>query len=175
MQLSFANSEQKKYVIDTSALIKLDFAFPKYNKAFVAIWDEIEDLMSKGQFKTLDYVEYEINSYEGDHTFLSKWLHECKKELVVVTDEECYNAAIPILNEEYSTGFFNAKKQAEGKEEADAYLIAYCKVYTCILITNENKQKPNRIPAVALKHGVTCIDINDFIEDRGLRMERKRS
>ena len=82
---------------------------------------------------------------------------------------------IQIINEEYNTGFFDAKKQAEGKEEADPYLIAYCKVHDCVLISNENKDKPNKIPLVAEKNGVKCIDLNDFLLERGLKMERKRS
>jgi len=174
MQLSFANSAQKIYVIDTSALIRLDFVFPKNNSAFSAIWDEIEELMSKGRFRTLNYVEDEINSYEGAHTFLKEWIHDCKKEFVVEADEDCYNAAIPIINAEYSTGFFDPKKQAEGKEEADPYLIAYCKIHTYTLITSESKTRANKIPAVAKKNDVECIDVNEFLAQRGLRMERTK-
>ncbi|NLA49421.1 MAG: DUF4411 family protein, partial [Bacteroidales bacterium] len=72
------------------------------------------------------------------------------------------------------TGFLTPNKQAEGKEEADPYLIGYCKVHNYVLITDENKLKPNRIPAVAHKNGVKCIDIYEFLQERGLRMERKR-
>lgn len=97
-----------------------------------------------------------------------------KKHFVVATDADSITAAIPIVNEEYGTGFFDAKKQADGKEEADPYLIGYCKVHGCVLITNESKVKTNKIPAVAAKNGVKCIDINDFLVERGLRMERKK-
>lgn len=174
MQLSFGDTGQRIYVVDTSALITLDFIFPKQNIAFTAIWEEIEDLMSHGQFRTLNFVEDEINSYEGDHTFLKEWIHNFKKNFVVETDEDCYNAAIPIISTEYSTGFFDPKKQAEGKEEADPYLIAYCKINNYILITSESKTRANKIPAVAKKHGVDCIDINDFLTERGLKMERRK-
>ncbi|MEQ8423704.1 MAG: DUF4411 family protein [Cyclobacteriaceae bacterium] len=175
MQLSLVNNEKKIYLADTSALIGLEVIFPKKNKTFTAIWEEIEDLILNGQFKIIDYVEDEINNYEGDHTFLKRWVHEFKKELVVKTDEYAYNAAIQIINQEYYTGFFDPKKQAEGKEEADPYLIAYCKVHEWTLITNESKIKSNKIPAVAKKHSVNCININDFLNERGLRMERKSS
>lgn len=101
---------------------------------------------------------------------MSKW----KKHLVVKTDAASLNAAIPIINEEYDTGFFDAKKQAEGKEEADPYLIAFCKVHGFKLITDESKTRPNKILAVSRKNGVECIDIYDFLKERGLRMERKK-
>lgn len=93
---------------------------------------------------------------------------------MVETDAASLNAAIPIINSEYNTGFLDARKQAEGKEEADPYLIGYCKVHNCTLITNESKTKNNRIPAVSERNGVRCIDINDFLIERGLKMERRK-
>ncbi|MDP4262635.1 MAG: DUF4411 family protein [Bacteroidota bacterium] len=174
MQLSFTNTEDRVYVIDTSGLIMLDYLFKYDNPVFAAIWEEIEDLIKQGRFQTIDFVEEEINSYEGKEEFLKTWVNKWKKSLVVPIDSESINAAIPIINEEYNTGFFDAKKQAEGKEEADPYLIAYCKVKQYVLITNENKTKPNKIPAVSAKNGVVCIDINEFLIDRGLKMERKK-
>jgi hypothetical protein len=174
MKLGFDDKDNKVYVIDTSGLIMLESTFKYDNPVFSAIWEEIEELIKQGRFKIIDFVEEEINNYEGKEEFLKKWVLKWKKHLVVPTDEECLNAAIPIINDEYSTGFFDAKKQAEGKEEADPYLIAYCKVNNCVLITNENKNKPNKIPVVSAKHGVTCIDIFDFLKERELKMERKK-
>ena len=174
MQLDF-NLGNTVYVIDTSALIILDLTFKRTNPVFIAIWEEIEELIIQGSFKTIDFVEDEINSYEGKEDFLKKWVKKWKKYLVVATDIESINAAIPIINEEYKSGFFDAKKQAEGKEEADPYLIGYCKIHKCVLITNESKIKPNRIPEVSAKNGVKCIDINDFLMERELKMERKKN
>jgi hypothetical protein len=173
MQLDFTPG-QTIYVIDTNGLINLEYLFKYDNPVFKAIWDEIEDLIAQGTFRTIDFVEDEINSYEGKQDFLKNWVKKWKKHFVVKTDGASINAAIPIVNEEFSTGFFDAKKQAEGKEEADPYLIGYCKVHNSVLITNENKAKHNKIPAVAIKNGVKCIDINDFLMERGLRMERKK-
>lgn len=171
---SLFNQENTKYVIDTSGLIMLESTYKRNNPVFTAIWEEIEDLISQGCFFTIDFVEEEINSYEGKQDFLKTWIKKWKKYFIVATDAESINAAIPIINEEFNTGFFDAKKQAEGKEEADPYLIGYCKVHHCILITNESKIKQNKIPAVSKKNDVTCIDINDFLLERGLRMERKK-
>ncbi len=162
------------YVADTSALITLERTFKPDSPVFKAIWDEIEELIAQGSFKTIDFVETEINDYEGKEDFLKKWVSRVKRHFVVDTDADSFSAAIPIINQEYSTGFFNAQKQAEGKEEADPYLIAYCKVHNCVLITEEGKINPNKIPKVAEKHGVRSINIFEFLEERGLRMERKK-
>jgi hypothetical protein len=173
MQLHF-NQGNCIYVIDTSALIILDFTFNYDNLVFKAIWEEVEDLISQGHFKTINFVEDEINSYEGKQDFLKKWVKKWRKHLVIEVDSATMNATIPIINEEYQSGFFDAKKQAEGKEEADPYLIGHCIIHNHVLITNESKTKHNKIPKVAEKHGVRCIDINDFLIERGLKMERKK-
>jgi hypothetical protein len=173
MELDF-NQGKTKYLIDTSGLILLESTFKYDNPVFSAIWEEIEELIRIDCFKTIDFVEEEINSYEGKEEFLKAWIKKWKNLLVVPTDVETFNTARPIINDEYSTGFFNAKKQAEGIEEADPYLIAYCKVHDFVLITSENKNKPNKIPKVSARNGVKCIDIYDFLVDRELKMERKK-
>lgn len=162
------------YVIDTSALMRLDLTFKRENPVFTAIWEEIEDLIVQGRFLVIDFVEQEINEYRGKEIFLKDWVNKWRKRLVVETDANSFNAARPIINEEYNTGFLKPNKQAEGKEEADPYLIGFCKVHNYVLITDENKLKPNRIPAVAHKNGVKCIDVYEFLYERGLRMERRK-
>ncbi|MBK9248464.1 MAG: DUF4411 family protein [Ignavibacteria bacterium] len=173
MQLSI-NSGNTVYVIDTSALIILDFTFKYDNPVFKAIWEEIEELIGQGSFRTIDFVEDEINSYQGNEEFIKKWIKKWKKQLIVETDANCINEAIPIINDQYTTGFFDSKKLAAGKDEADPYLISYCKINNCTLITCESKVKPNKMPAVAKKYGVKCIDINEFLMERELKMERKK-
>lgn len=163
------------YVIDTSALINLENIFKYDNPVFKAIWEEIENLIVKDNLLTLDFVEEEINSYEGEREFLKEWIKKWKKKkkFIKTTDETVINDAIPIINQEYNTGFLRKNKLANGKDEADPYLIAYCKRNNFVLITDESKYKSNRIPAVANKNGVNNINIYEFFEARGLKMVRK--
>ena len=163
------------YVVDTSALIMLEYTYKYDSPVFEAIWEEIEYLISKGYFRIIDFVEDEINNYEGKEGFLKKWIQERKKHLVRKIDTASITASRLIINEEVNTGFLDPKKQDLGKEEADPYLIGYCKTHTYVLITNESKTKLNKIPAIAKKNGVKSININDFLEERGLRMQRKKA
>lgn len=165
--------EATVYLADTSALITLENLFKMDSPVFLSIWEEIEDLMRKGNFKVLDYVEQEIEGYIGAQDALKLWVKKMKKHCFVETDVGSYNASIPIINSEYTSGFFTSKKLAEGKDEADPFLIGYCKTHNTVLITAENKTKPNKLPAVAKKHGVRCIDINEFLEERGMKMRRR--
>ncbi|MCB0735989.1 MAG: DUF4411 family protein [Bacteroidetes bacterium] len=167
------NEEKRVYVIDTNALITLDLTFKREVPVFTGIWEEIEDLIRSGNFKIIDFVEQEINDYEGKEEFLKTWVKKWKKHLVAKTDTESINASIPIINEEYNTGFLTASKQAQGKEEADPYLIGFCKLHKYVLISNESKAKPNKMPAVARKNGVECISLNDFMVERELKIQRK--
>lgn len=173
MELNF-NENNIVYVIDTSAFIKLEVTFPPENEVFDGLWEEVIDLIKQKQFITIDFVEDEINNYDGKKVYLKDFIKKYKKSLIVETDIDTFNQAKPIINQEYSTGFFDAKKQAEGKEEADPYLIAFCKVHKYTLVTNESETKPNKIPAVAKKNGVNCINIYTFLQQRGLKMQRSK-
>jgi len=165
------------YVIDTSALINLKDRFDYSNPVFKAIWDEIEDLIKSDYLITINFVEEEINSYLGQNDFLIDWIKSLKKKkrFVKKIDENVINESISIINAEYNSGFLNKKKLADGKNEADPYLIAYCKKNGFKLISDERKFVSNKIPEVAKKNGVHCINLYEFFEERGLKMVRKNS
>ncbi|MDD3722159.1 MAG: DUF4411 family protein [Lutibacter sp.] len=128
MELNFYENETI-YVVDTSALIMLEYSYKFDNPVFKAIWEEIEDLIPTGCFRTIDFVEDEINNYEGKEDFIKKWMHKWKKHFIHKTDTASITASIPIINEEFNSGFLDSKKQALGKEEADPYLLGYCKTH----------------------------------------------
>ena len=92
MELDF-NQGNTKYLIDTSGLIYLEYTFKYDNPVFAAIWEEIEELIQHGSFKTIDFVEDEINSYEGKEDFLKKWVKKWKRLFVVETDVASINAS----------------------------------------------------------------------------------
>lgn len=166
----------QNYVIDTSALINLQDKFDYNNTVFKAIWEEIEELIATDNLFTLDFVEKEIiDDYLGKKEFLIKWIKQLKKrrKFVKKSDEEVINASIPIINSEFNTGFFKKEKIEKGKNEADPYLIAFCKLNGYILISDEKKLVSNKIPEVAKKNGVRCINLYEFFEECGLKMVRK--
>jgi len=124
---------QATYVIDTSALINLQEKFEYENPVFKAIWEEIEELILNNNFITIDFVEKEImDDYLGKKDFLIKWIKRFKKKrkFIKKVDESVINEAIPIINTEYTSGFLNQKKLADGKDEADPYPVFRTKIRT---------------------------------------------
>lgn len=167
---------QTVYVIDSSALINLKNKFDYDNNVFKAIWEEIEELIQNDALITIDFVEKEIiEDYLGNQDFLIKWIKKFKRKrkFVKKIDEDVINEAIPIINNEYDSGFLKKNKLADGKDEADPYLIAICKLNGYKLISDEKKFVSNKIPEVAKKNGVDCISLYEFFEERGLKMVRK--
>ena len=86
MQIDFYTGETV-YLIDTSGLIILESTFKYDNPVFSAIWEEVEDLISVGHFKTIDFVEEEINSYEGKEDFLKNWIKKWKKHFATAEQD----------------------------------------------------------------------------------------
>lgn len=167
---------QNIYVIDTSSLINLQEKFDYNNPVFKAIWEEIEELIVTDNLLTIDFVEKEIiDDYLGKKDFLIKWMKRFKRrrKFVKKSDEAVINEAIPIINSEFNTGFFKKVKIEKGKDEADPFLIAFCKLNGYTLISDEKKFVSNKIPEVSKKNGVRCINLYEFFEERGLKMVRK--
>lgn len=168
------NTENTVYVLDTSALIALDYAYKRSNPMFEAVWEELEDLLAQGRLKIIDFVDAEIGKYEGKEDFVKKWVDQHRKRLVVETDVASLAFAQAVINAEKDTGFLKAAKLARGEDEADPYLIGYAKQHASTIVSHENPTRPNKLPQVASRHGVKCLSIEDFLAERGLKMVRKK-
>jgi len=170
MKLPFA--ESGGYCIDTSALLELDYRFKESNPVFTNIWKDMEQMINDGLLVTSDYVELEVNDYAGAETFVKEWISKHKKRLVIPTDPEVLASAGRVINENLHLGFPDPKKWQEGKNDADPFLIGVATVRSLTIITQESKNKPNKIPQIAAKYGVRSIDVYDFMAERGFRMTR---
>lgn len=162
------------YVIDTSALIKLDYDYKKEIPVFTAVWEEMEHLIEIGRLKTLDIVKEEVYRYQGNQDVVREWVKAHRAKMVEKRDEAIINATIPIIEAEKDTGLLNQNKLAEGIDEADPYLIAYCYLNGYTLITNESKNKPGKLPQDCARHDVRCFDVVEFMHEVCLKMQRRK-
>jgi uncharacterized protein YneR len=162
------------YCIDMGILVKLDAEFPKKQKAFTAIWDEIELMVENGELFSCEFLEEEANRYLGEHTFVKEWIKQYKEKLLIPNDAAILMAASQVINENFNTGFLKKKNWEAGQNESDPYLIALGMVRGCKVVTTESKRWHNSIPQVAAKYGVKAIDLYEFFDERGLRMKKTK-
>lgn len=156
---------------DTSALIDLRRHYPRNEAAFKAIWEEIETLIAEGNMFTAKIVEKEIAKYQGKDDFLIKWISKHKKRLIYPMDSEIWGQGTKII--EKHPELLDRKKMMNGDEEADPFLIALAYVKGCTIITQESKEKPNKIPVIANHYQIKCINLFEFFNERGLAFVKK--
>jgi hypothetical protein len=161
----------KSYCIDTSALIDLRRHYPKNEATFKAVWEEIETLIAEGNMSTMKIVEKEIEKYQGKDDFLIKWISKHKKQLIYPMDSEIWDAATKIM--EKHPELIDKKKMMNGEEEADPFLITLACVKGLTIITQESKDNPNKIPAIANKYKINCLNLFEFFNAQNLSFVKK--
>ncbi len=149
------------YIVDTSALIDLKDKYPM--DIFEGLWKELEKLCKFKRFIAPEEVRKEIRD-DG----LIKWFRKSDM-LFISPDSEQVEKVKEILSK-YS---FLAKE--EGKANADPWLIALAVVRVRfllfkgkhVILTQESKNKANRIPAVAKEYGIECYDLIELFRSEG--------
>lgn len=168
MKLAFGN----KYVVDTDVLITLTTYHPQDKPAYQAIWDEIETLIKQKNIFSTTVVYDEIIKYLGKNDQLKKWAISHKKRFFISPDQETWQIAHDIIKK--FPDLLNKKKLQTGEPDADPFLIALAKSEGATIITQENKDLPNRIPTVASYYGVKSIDLYEFFEERKLKFIKEQ-
>jgi len=168
MKLPFGDS----YVIDTNVLITLMTHHPKDKPAYQAIWDEIESLIKQGKIFSTIVVYEEMMRYLGKDDRLKKWAISHKKRFFISPDEETWRLAQGIAKK--FPDLLDKKKLQTGDPDADPFLIALSKSEGATIITQERKDLPNRIPAVASHYKVRSIDLYEFFEERKLKFVKEQ-
>lgn len=161
----------KSYCIDTSALIDLKRHYPRNEPAFKAIWDEIETLIAEGNMLTVKIVEKEIEKYQGKNDPLKKWIQKHKTKFIVPIDADIWNVGTEIISK--YPELLDKKKMMNGDEEADPFLIALAYVKGCTIITQESKTNPIKIPTIASKYDIKCINLFEFFNVQDLGFTKK--
>ena len=160
------------YVVDTNVLITLLTFYPKDKYTFKAIWDEIENLIKQKIMFSTDIVYKEINKYLGENDVVKKWAKSHKKSFFISTNKETWEFAKKIMRR--FPDLLDRNKLQTGEPDADPFLIALAKSEGATIITQERKELPNRIPAVASHYKVRSIDLYEFFEERKLKFVKEK-
>jgi len=159
------------YVIDTSALIDLVRWYPMDRQFFKPIWYKIEKLILSNQM----IAPYEVfREISGKSDELKKWFHNKKGMFIHPTNNQV--VLINQIKDAYDEDYWNRESNKTGAW-ADPWVIAlalYYKESTLIsydvkIITQENKEKPNRIPYVAAIFDIRSFNVLEFLWEIGVR------
>jgi len=140
-----------KYIIDSSSVFSQKDNEPHRRAVYRGLWNRIEELMQDKVIVTVSEIVDEIRDKD-----LETWLHNHRCIVLPVNDAIQQNVTRVVTKNPRLVDF----KQA--KSSADAFLIATAMVYGLIIITEENRDSPYKIPKVAESLGVKAIDINEL-------------
>lgn len=157
------------YVIDTSSLIEMKDKYPRDVSLFKPIWENVEKLCRNGRLIAPIEVLKEIE--QGDDE-LKRWSKN-RRKIFIKPDESQFAKISEILN----TFSFLAKSEKLGPN-ADPWVIALAvekneegqKVLfpnKYIVVTEESKTKPNKIPAVCKNYNIECVNLIELFRREG--------
>lgn len=150
-----------KYLIDSSAILaqKSSDAFPRL--VHKSMWEMIEKSIKEKMIITCSEIEEEVKNDD----ILGNWLSS-QQCVVVPIDEEVQLNVRKIVTEHPRMISFSGGK---GSSSGDAFLIATAMKYGLTIITEENKDKQNKVPSVCKSYGIPTVNITGLCIAEGWR------
>ncbi len=143
-----------KYLIDSSSIMaqKPTDGFPR--QVHRSLWQMIEKSIEEKVIVTCSEIEEEV---ENDDV-VGKWLGS-KQCVILPIDDEIQRNVRKIVTEHPKMISFSG---GGGSSSGDAFLIATAMKYNLAIITEENKDKHNKIPDICKYYGVQTMSITDL-------------
>lgn len=156
--MSHPSSSKKlnKYIFDTSSFLSQKDNERHRRCIYKKLWDKIDELILQGRIVTCSEVKEEIKD-EG----IKDWFMGTNCEVLDINDAVQKNVIKVVTNKPELIDF----KQV--KSSGDAFIIATAMEYELIVVTEENRDSPKKIPQVCETLGVKCINIIGLCEEEG--------
>jgi len=159
--------QEDTYCIDASSLIDLKDLYP--SKVFSTLWGNLEELIRNGRLISTREVLREL---EQGHDELTAWARERRETFLTPTKEEV-EVVKKILH-----SFPQLIDPSKQGRDADPFIIALAIVRGSqglpgifvskhIIVTQESKGNPNKIPRVSSAHNIQCINLLELFEKEG--------
>jgi len=140
-----------KYIIDASSMLSQKDGEPNTRAVHKSLWKYIDSLIKNETIVTCSEVAEEIQDSD-----ILQWLKDTGCKILPVDDTVQANVANVVTNQPDLIDF----KQV--KSSGDAFLIATAMKFGLIIITEEKKNSPKKIPQVASTFNITTVNINEF-------------
>ena len=148
-----------KYLIDSSSILaqKPTDAFPR--QVHKSLWDKIDKNIEDKTIATCSEIEEEVKNDD----LVGNWLRS-KQCIIFPIDNEVQKNVRRIVTEHPRMIDFSG---GSGSSSGDAFLIATAMKYNLTIITEESKEKQNKIPNVCKDYGIQTVNITELCVAEG--------
>ena len=144
-----------RYIIDASAILSQKPNELHRRTVHKSQWEKIDELIRNHEIVMCSEIYDEVKDEEIKKLLTSL---SCK---VIKIDDDIQKYVKKIVTECPKLISFTERS---GTSSGDAFLIATAMKYNLVIITEENKQKANKIPQVCQKFNLECINIVELCE-----------
>ncbi len=143
-----------KYIIDSSSILaqKPNDSFPR--QVHRSMWRMIERYIEEKLIVTCSEIEEEVQKDD----VVGNWLGTTQCDILPIDDSVQRNVRRIVTEHPKMISFSGGK----GSSSGDAFLIATAMKYRLIIITQENKDKPNKIPQICKKYGIQTVNLTEL-------------
>ncbi len=148
-----------KYLIDASSILAQKPTDTLPRQVYKSLWEMIEKSIVEQTIVTCSEIEEEVKKDD----VVGKWLglNQC---VILPIDNEVQRNVRKIVTEHPKMIDFSGPN---GSSSGDAFLIATAMKYELIIITEENKEKNNKIPNICKNYGITTMNITEMCAAEG--------
>lgn len=144
-----------RYIIDTSSILSQKPTEPHRRQVYKSLWNKIDDYIKHGVIVTCSEVAEEIKDKS-----IKEWLHAQRCCILDIDIEIQLNVRKIVSENPKMIEFTNGK----GTSSGDAFLIATAMKYGLIIISEENQDKPTKIPQISKSYGIESVNITGLCD-----------
>lgn len=178
MKNADGSTKTRIYVFDTSAFS----AFLRQHLQVIEmpklVWDTMENMLKNGTLISHEYVFNEVVTEKSEKPdLLTQWLLPYKASFAHASDEQLAVVAEVVKK---SPKLIDSSRE---KEQADPWIIAQAAILNrqlglfeeCeyVIVTQENKHSPKKIPLAAKNFNVECISLKEFFDEINVTISAK--
>lgn len=140
--------------MDSSSIFaqKATDKFPR--QVHKSLWEMIDKSIEEKAIVTCSEIEEEVKKDDK----VGKWLSSHQCDILQIDDDVQKNVRRIVTEHPKMINFSEGK----GSSSGDAFLIATALKYNLIIITEENKDKQNKIPSVCKDYGIQTVSITEL-------------
>ena len=160
------------YIVDSSSLINLNRFDAEIIDVPEHVWKRLDELLEAGVITSSRYVYEEIVTDSKRPDKVSAWLKPKKSLFHKPTNQQVLYMA------EAAREFKGLVSVDAEKEQADPWLVALArelsendKEHEYVMVTQEKKDSPYKIPAACKKYGVRSINFKEFLVEVEIKLE----